>query len=819
MGRQIKLSAPLYPEFIGREKELMEVRGHLEESMRGNGRLVLIVGETGIGKSRLLEELGRYAESRGVKFLRGRCLYQENAEPYLPFIEAFGEYLSSDIDFEENDGRAVIGGAYDEQFSLGILPLGQVSEALVTDKAPGLNLRDERDRLFESLYRIVIDISEKRPLLLVLDDVQWADDSSLQLLHYLARNIRNTRVMMCASYSPEDLKKDGERAHPLSETLRRMRIEKLFSEILLERFDEKCTTFMIESLVGRQGLPNEFIKILYKESEGNPFFIEEVLKSLVNEGLIDVDSYRWDPKIDTSQIRIPGTISDVIARRIEKLENGTKAILRCASVIGNSFTFELLHRISEASEEAVVDAIDASIAANIIHEDPTSSEERYKFDHALIREVIYNGMSRSRRRLMHKRIGHTLEELNKDRINEVVFSLAHHFYEGKDAEKTLFYAIKAGEKATTSFAPEDAIRYYRNALRTLHEMEERQENLTKKLFVVAELGEIHDRIGRWNASLEFHYKALELSERLGDDSVKARAYRSIGHIKQNQGEYDAALENFKMGLEISERINDIHGMADTYRGMGRVFWRKGEFERAIDFYEWSLGLTERIKDEKLIATTCIELGNVHSELGDWEKAIEYQTYSLKLLEKLRNFYEIGRNYNNIGVTYARKGDMDKAIEQYERSIEVSDKTGNIRMSGWALFNAGEAYARIGKFEKAMEYCDKSLSIFERLDEKLGISGAYMSYGIIYKLKKQWNKAIKYFEESMRIRKELEMPYRLADGYYEFGLLYKEKGDEEKAREYLKKAREIFMKLGAKEFLDKIETELKSINHMKGVGKA
>jgi predicted ATPase len=817
MGGQIKLSAPLYSNFVGREKEMTKVKGHLEESMKGNGKLVLIIGETGIGKSRLLQELGGYAESKGVLFLKGRGLYQENAEPYLPFMEAFGQYLLSDQDFIDTDARALIGWESEEQISLGILPLGQIRETSVTNEKQGFDLQQERDRLFESLYRIVIDISEKMPLLLVLDDIQWADESSLLLLHYLARNIRNTNVLMCAAYSPEDLKEDDEEAHPLSDTLRRMRTEKLFSEIWLERFDEKCTAIMIESLVGKQGLHKEFVKLLYNASEGNPFFIEEVLKSLVNEGLMDVDSYRWDGNIDASQIRIPGTIRDVIARRIDRLDDKTKSLLRSASIIGNRFTFELLYKISDVSEEDVIDAIDASIAANIIHEDPACEEERYRFDHALIREVIYNSMSRSRRRLMHKKMGYIIEEQNMNRLDEVVYNLAHHFCEGKDAKKTLFYAIKAGEKAKNAYAPEDAIHYFLMALRTIDEMEDNEKNMNKKLDFVAELGEIYGNIGEWDKSQQYHFKALELSKKFRNDIGKARAYRSIGHIKQNKGEYDEAFENFKKGLEISERIKDLHGMADTYRGLGRVFWRKGEFERAIEFYEWSLGLTKKIKDEKLMATTCIELGNVYSELGDWEKGIEYQMNSLKLLEKLKNFYEIGRSYNNIGVTYARKGDMDKAIEQYEKSIEISDKARNIRMSGWALFNAGEAYAKIGEFEKALECCDRSLSIFERLGEKLGISGAYMSYGIIFKLKKQWNKAIEYFEESMRIRKELEIPYRLADGYYEFGMLYKEKGDETKAKEYLIKAMETFKKLGAKKSLKRIELELKNINSMEGAG--
>jgi tetratricopeptide (TPR) repeat protein len=810
MGRSGKISTSLYSRFVGRESEMDELKSHLKESTNGHGKLVLIVGEMGIGKSRLADELGRYARNQDILFLKGKSLYKENSEPYLPFVEAFSGYLSGEKDYPDVDSRAVMGAYGEEPFSLGLLPLRQSSEVASVIKKANLNFLQERDRLFESICELVIEISEKRPLLLVLDDLQWADDGTLQVLHYLARNIRSNKVLIVGTYCPEDLNNNGGKLNSLPETIRRMRIEKLFSEIKLNRFNDKCTTLMIESLVGKQSLPNGFSKMLFKESEGNPFFIEEVLKSLVNEGLIDVASYKWAANYDFSQIRIPSTVRDVIARRIDTLDDKTKSILKVASVIGNSFTFELLFQISDVDEEEVIDAIDASIELNIIHEDSSSSEERYKFDHALIREIIYSSMSKSRRRLMHKRIGNCIEKLYRNKLDDMIYYLAHHFYLGKDIEKTLLYSVLAGDRASKTYAPEDATSYYVMALRALEQMETKTENMVTKLGVVSKLGEIFNTIGEWDVSLDYQKQALKLSKRIGNDLERARAYRTIGHIKQNKGEYDEALSNFKSGLDISQKINDIHGMADTYRGLGRVFWRKGEFERAIENYEKGLSLTKKINDERLMAKTYIEMANIYSELGDWEKAIEYQESSLKVLTKLKDYYEMGRSYNNIGVTYARKGDMKKAIKEYEKCIELSDKTGNIRMAGWALFNAAEAYARIGELDKALNCCNRSLAIFERLDEKLGISGSFLSYGIIFKLQKNWDEAIKFFEKSMQLRQELEIPYRLADGYFEFGLLYKDKGDSEKAVDCLNKAKEIFGNLGANDFLEKIDFEMKSI---------
>ncbi len=622
--------------------------------------------------------------------------------------------------------------------------------------------------------------------------------------------------MICGAYSPEELGKSDTFAHFLAEIIRRMRIEKLFHEIKLDRLDPLQTTEMIESLVGRKGLPTEFTKLLYEETEGNPFFVEELVKSLVNEGLIDIDSYRWEPTIETTHIRLPGTIKDVIARRIDRLDEKTKNVLKYVSIIGNSFTFKLLRQISNLSEEELIDAIDSALAADIIHEDNTTTSERYKFDHALIRGVIYDSMTRSRRRLLHRKVGELIEELYRDDIDDVVFRLAHHFHEARDLEKTLLYNIKAGTKAADTFAPEDAIRYFSFAMETLDEMEASEKRDVIKLAATAKLGDIYNTIGEWDRAHKHQRYVLELSKKLKDEIAMARAHKALGHIKQNTGEYDAALKHFQSALKISKRENDFQSMADIYRGAGRVCWRKGEFDAAIEYFEKSLDITKSIRDEKVMAMTCIELGNVYSELSDWQKAIDYQTKSLRLLERHGDFYEMGRNLNNMGVTYARKGDMEKALEHYEKSIELSHRTGNVRMAAWALFNAGEAYARMGRFEKALECCEKSLSIFERLDEKLGISGAYMSYGIVYKLTKEWDLAIQYFQRSVGIREELDMPYRLADGYYEFGLLYKEKGDLQKARQFLEQAKAIFLDLGAQELSKKVEGELKNINAMKYV---
>jgi predicted ATPase len=824
--------------FINREKELDDIKRHLEESLRGNGRLVFVLGEAGIGKSRLIAELCVFAESRNVMTLKGRCLYEENTEPYLPFIDAFRKYISGRTHDPKNDlaeemqyfedyfsmGLVGIAGSpasshdsIDESYGagkdlvpMGLLPIEDEKANVDRSNIKKINLHHERARLFEALSQLVIDISEKDPLLLVLEDLQWADDGSLQLLHYLARNIQNFRVMICGAYRPEDLEGIRGVVHPLSKTTRRMRPEKLFYEIKLNRFNERSTNSMVESLLKKEDIPEKFIRRLYEESEGNPFFIEEVVKSLVSERLIDVNDYAWKMRFDPSKIHLPGTIRDVIGRRIDGLDEETKAILGYASVIGNQFMFEALHRISNVNEEKLIDSIDALIKANIIHEDMKSREERYRFDHTQIREVIYNSLSRSRRRLMHKKVGYVLEELNKNRLDEVVYNLAHHFYEGKDTEKTLTYAIRAGEKATSAFAPEDALSYYNMALEALERLEDTKSNKEKRIELLKRLGEMSFNLSEWKSALEYYIKAIYLCEDIENDADRAISLRKIGYIHNRMGNWELAAKNFEMSLDLSKMLDDAFGIADAHRGLGYIHWRLGEYEDAIKQYNKCIQYSMEIEDVHTIARTFIELGNVHIETGDIDKGIEYYNKSLKKLERIGDYSEMARAFNNLGDSYLKSGNYDKAIEYFKKCEEMGKRIGRKDIVGWSLFNRGEAYALKGEADKALECAEKSLDILSIVGDKLGLQACHKIFGIAYGLKTEWEKAVENFNKCIDLGKETNVPYLKAEVHYYFGKMYKNKGEKEKAKEQLKKALEIFKTLETEEFVSRVKGEMKGL---------
>ncbi len=830
-----KLGSISESRFVGREKEFADIARHLEESIQGRGRLVFVVGEAGIGKSRLISELAKYGKSKNVMTLTGRCLYDENTEPYLPFIDAFGKYISG-RNRDEGDNSSKESQTSEDFYSMGLVGIagsppssqelmGQPTEATgelmpmglipIDDEGGGIhpskikeiNLQHERTRLFESISQLVIDISQNTPLLLILEDLQWADDGSLQLLHYLARNIQNSKVIICGAFRPEEIENIKGEVHPLSKTLKRMRPEKLFDEIKLQRFDEESTAYMIKSMLRISNIPETFVRRLYEESEGNPFFIEEVVKSLVNEGLIDTSDYSWDKKFDPSKIHIPSTIRDVIGRRMEKLDDSTRAILGYASIIGNQFTFETLHRITDLTEEELVDSIDALIVANIIHEDAKSKEERYRFDHTQIREVIYNGMSRSRRRLMHKRIGYIIEDLNKNRLDDVVYNLARHFYEGKETEKTITYAIRAGEKATQAFAPEDALTYYDMSLEALERLDDSEENKEKRIFLLKRLGDISFNLSEWKPALDYYKRAIDLCEDIDNDGDRAESLRKRGYVLNRMGKWELATKNFEKSLSISKKLDDKFGTSDAHRGLGYIHWRLGEYDDAIAHYNECIQFSMEIGDKHTIALTFIELGNVYIETGDIDKAIEYYNKSLEKLEPIGDYSEMARAYNNLGDSNLKSGNYDKAIEYFEKCEEMGRKIGRKDIVGWSLFNRGEAYAQKGDADKALECAEKSLAILTTVGDILGIQACYKIFGMAYGLKKEWAKAIESFETCVKIGKETNVPFILGEVHYYYGMMYKEKGDFDRVKEQMNLALDIFTDLDNEEYVNKIKMEL------------
>lgn len=802
--------------FVGRNKEFKELTHHLEGALIGQGNLLFIEGEAGIGKSRLIEEFKqKCVHSKEILFLSGRCSHRDRIDPYLPFISALKEYIKLKKDWRD------IGLKVEEAKKSKILSLTELSPLLtllikdaedIIPKADAqqlewkIDVQQQKSVMFDAISSLIVKIAEGKTLVLFIDDIHWADIATLQLLHYVARSTRHSPVLICCTYRPEELREIEGKTHPLTDVLRQMNREGLFKTITLERLDRSNVFVMIKNILNMKEIPENFVELLHRESGGNPFFVEEVLKSLIEEKIIDTANNDWNKDVD--KIEIPATIRDVITKRISRLDEKSARILQYASVIGQQFDFDILQDATNIDRIELLDSLGKLIDNRMIYEDPLI-EIGYKFDHAKIREVIYEAIG-SRRELIHKNVGNAIEKLNQSNVERVIYDLAYHFFHAGEFEKAANYAIKAGDKAIKTYAPDDASIYYKMALDSFTKLQDTKGNKQKKMELLLKMGDVSDIIGKWDDALEYYQQSMKFGKEIKNVLGMAESYRRIGYIHRNKSEWDSAIRNFKKAIILSESINDIHGIANACRGLGGVYRNKGEFEKAIRWNEECVNKAKKIDDTIEIAKAYTAMGNAYRDKGELENAIKYHKKSLELLEKIDYMYEMAISYNNLGTVYYDKEELDKAIEYLEKSIEISGEIGYIRIKAYGLCNAGEIYAKKFNLNKAIDYTDKALEIFEKLDEKFMIGMCCEHYGIIYKLKKKWDKSIRYFEEGIKILEELDIPHELALTHLEFALMYRDKGDMQNTKLHLEKALYISQKLKDKEMIERIQKELSEI---------
>jgi len=439
--------------FVGRQREMGDLKAALEEALSGRGRLLTLVGEPGIGKSRTAQELATYDGLRHSQVLWGRCYEGEGAPPYWPWVQAIRSYVR---DKDPDDLRSEMGaGAAD---IAGIV--SDVSEKL-TDLAapPELEPEQARFRLFDSMTTFLKTASQRQPLVLVLDDLHWADHPSLLLLEFVARELDHSRVLVIGTYRDMELS----RRHPLSLTLGELNRERLFQRVLLRGLSQEDVGRFIE-LVSGLTPPQGMVKAVHRQTEGNPLFVTEVVRLLVQEGELTPEKAA---QRDSWSVRIPEGVRDVIGRRLDRLSERCNETLTIASVIGREFALShVLPLTDDLTEDRLLEVLEEALFARVIEELP-SSVGRYQFTHALIQETLAGELSTTRKVRLHARIAETLERYYEDDADANAAELVYHFSEAEavlGTDRLAHYSVIAGERALSAHAWEEAQDHFQRAL-------------------------------------------------------------------------------------------------------------------------------------------------------------------------------------------------------------------------------------------------------------------------------------------------------------------------------------------------------------------
>ncbi len=496
--------------FVGREKEMDELRAGLEDALSGRGRLMMLVGEPGIGKTRTSEEFATYARLRNVQVLWGRCYEGEGAPAYWPWVQIIRSYV------HEKDPKELA-----SEMGPGAADIAQVVSE-VKERLPGLPAPpalepdQARFRLFDSITTFLKNASKGAPLMVVLDDMHWADKPSLLLLQFLAKELRGSRLMVLGTYRDVELR----RQHPLAQTLGELNRENLSQRVLLRGLTENDVKRFVEVTAGTT--PSEaLVQAVYKETEGNPFFVNEIVRLLVADGRLE----KAEGVKDWS-VTIPQSVREVVGRRLDHLSDECNKVLTIGAVIGREFGVKLLEKVAEIKGDRLLEALEEAMAARVIAELPRATDQ-YWFSHALIRETLYEELSTTRRVRLHRQIGEALEELDAEGN---LPQLAYHFAEaapGGDVEKAVGYAKKAGEKAVALYAWEDAAAQFERALQAIDLQTPVNESLKCDLLLA--LGDAEFGAGQEQEGQATYQRAADIAKQLNDGNRLARA--ALGYAR------------------------------------------------------------------------------------------------------------------------------------------------------------------------------------------------------------------------------------------------------------------------------------------------
>ncbi len=491
--------------FVGRSSELENLRAAADEALSGRTRVVMVVGEPGIGKTRTVEELGVYAKVRGAQVLWGHSYEGEIGVPFLPFVEALRGFVRELSD----DGHLLDPAAGCAEVATLIPELREKYPQLA--QLPPLDGDAERHRLFDGMSAFITAATRIRPLVIVLDDLHWSDKPTLLLLAHLARRVRQSRLLIIGTYRDVEL----ERSHPLAETMSTLRREHLYDRVLLRGLTVEEVRAFIEA-VGGQATPDEFADLIFRETEGNPFFVAEILRHLAETGAIRHEGDTWVGSGESIAENLPEGVREVIGRRLDGLSRECNAALTVAAAMPGGFTIDVVGQVADLDEDTMLDVLDEALGAQLVRE----RRERpgtYEFSHALIRQTLYSELTTPRRIRMHRRLGEALEHWFTDSIDTHLPELAYHAYEaapGGDVAKAVGYARRAGDRAMEQAAYEEAARSYEMALQAL-DLDADPEPATRADLLLA-LANASERGGDAETAQRVSLEAADLARRDGD---------------------------------------------------------------------------------------------------------------------------------------------------------------------------------------------------------------------------------------------------------------------------------------------------------------
>jgi class 3 adenylate cyclase/tetratricopeptide (TPR) repeat protein len=684
--------------FVGRDTELAVLDQALERVRTGHGQVVAIVGEAGVGKSRLVYECVHSPRTQGWLVLESASVSYGKATPYYPVIDLLKRYAHIEDADESRTIRARITGqvlTLDESLQETIPALLWLLDALPDDSPfRTLDPPQQRQRLLDALKCVLLCESQVQPLLLVFGDLHWIDTETQALLDRLVDSLPAARILLLVNYRPEY-------QHGWSN-------KTSYTQLRLDPLPPARADEVLQALLGDDPSLTPLKSLLIARTEGNPFFLEESVRALVETEVLvgERDAYHLEHALQSLQV--PATVQAVLAARIDRLQPEEKRLLQIAAVLGMEVPLPLLQAIAEASEESLQRSLAQLQAAEFLYETRLFPEHEYTFKHALTYEVAYGSLLLERRRVLHARIVRALEVLAGDRVTEQIERLAHHALRGEVWDKALAYCRQAGEKVIARSAYREAAEYFEQALGALPHLPETRDMREQAIDLQLALRTALWPSGDSERVLAYLHEAESLAEALNDLHRLGQVSGLLSVEFYFRGAYDQTIAAAQRALALATASCDIvlHALANHYLGI--AYQAQGDYRRAID----SLGQTvasldgarrhERFGQVILPAVISrVWLAWCHAELGTFAEGWTLGDEGLRIAETVEHPASLMFAYYGIGLLSLRQGDLSRALPQLQWAVGICQEADLPIFFPWMAAALGEVYTLGGRVADAV----------------------------------------------------------------------------------------------------------------------
>src|SRR5499427_6592599 len=680
--------------FVGRDRELQQLAQALERAAAGHGQAVVVVGEAGLGKSRLVWEFSRSHRTHGWLVLESGSVSYGKATPYLPVIELLKAYCRIQ---ERDDPRAIrerVAGkllTLDRSLESLLTPLLALLDVPFDDKAwEALDPPQRRRHTLEAVKRLLLRESQVQPLLLIVEDLHWIDSETQALLDGLMESLPTARILFLANYRPEYQHGWGSKTYYLQ-----LRIDPLPPESAEE---------LLTALLGEDPTLESLRRTLIARTEGNPFFLEESVRTLVEAQVLVGERGAYRIAKAPQAWKIPATAQAILAARIDRLPAEDKRLLQAASAIGKDVPFALLQTIADSSEDDLRRALRRLQTAEFLYEASIFPDLEYTFKHALTHEVAYGSVLQDRRRRLHARIVPAIEALYPERLAEQIERLAHHAVRGALHEPAVTYLRQAGLKAAARSAPHDARTYFDQALTILGTLPETEPILQMGFEIRVELRQTLNQLGDFARALERLLEAEALAERLNDDRRRGRVCAFMASHQLLRGESDEAIACGTRALAIAGRLGDLRLRILATGYLEQAHFNRGEYERVVQLATDNLAVLPADWVYEFFGAaqpaSVYDRGQLMGSLavlGRFADAAEPEAEAIRIAARTQHAFTIGRAQFAGGRLHLLRGDWLKARSRFEHGL-TAYRSGNIGLSvphavaasAWVLAQIGEA---------------------------------------------------------------------------------------------------------------------------------